>query len=143
MDFYEKARWWSYRRQRLGQDAPGAGEALRSVVGVYSSHPTAPLSLHARVRGFEAGAFRRLDEDRIALRVQAMRGSIHLLSRESAHLAFRVTGPSTSAQRSRLRYGGVSVERYDELKSVILKHLAKVLDRPASWSYESLLRRPA
>lgn len=121
MDFYEKARWWSYRRQRLGQDASGAGEALRSVVGVYSSHPTAPLSLHARVRGFEAGAFRRLDEDRIALRVPAMRGSIHLLSRESAHLAFRVTGPSTSAQRSRLRYGGVSVERYDELKSVILE----------------------
>jgi hypothetical protein len=52
--FEEKARWWSYHRQRLGQRASDAEQALRSVVGVYSSHPTAPLSLHARVYN-EAG----------------------------------------------------------------------------------------
>jgi hypothetical protein len=55
--FEEKARWWSYHRQRLGQRASDAEQALRSVVGVYSSHPTAPLSLHARVYNEAAGAW--------------------------------------------------------------------------------------
>jgi Winged helix DNA-binding domain len=120
-DFHEKARWWSYRRQRLGRRASDAGEALRGVVAVYSSHPTAPLSLHARAGGFDAAGFRWLEEDRAALRLPAMRGSIHVLPRESAHLAFRATSPTTAAQRWRLRYAGVSEERYDELKTEILE----------------------
>ena len=120
-DFHEKARWWSYSRQRLGQRASGTEQALRGVVAVYSSHPTAPLSLHARANGFDETGFRRLEEDRVALRLPAMRGSIHLLPRENAYLAFRATRPAMSAQRWRLQYAGVSEERYDELKSGILE----------------------
>ena len=101
--FEEKTRWWSYRRQRLGRRASDAGEALSIVVAVYSSHPTAPLSLHARVNGFDAAGFRRLDGERAVLRLPAMRGSIHLLPRETAHLAFRATSPATTAQARRLR----------------------------------------
>jgi hypothetical protein len=120
--FEEKARWWSYRRQRLGHRAADAEQALRAVVGVYSSHPTAPLSLHARVKGFDVAAFRRLDENRTALRLPAMRSSIHLLPRENAHLAFRATRPATSAQQGwRLRYAGVSEECYDHLRIRILE----------------------
>ena len=121
-DFHERTRWWTYRRQRLGHNASDVEEALRSVVAVYSSHPTAPLSLYARAATFDETGFRRLEEDRVALRVPAMRGSIHLLPRESAHLAFQATTrPTAAARRWRLQYGGVSDERYDELKADILE----------------------
>jgi len=92
---------------------------LRSVVAVYSSHPTVPLSLHARVRNFGEAEFRRMEEERVALRLPTMRGSIHLLPRETAHLAFRAT--VIRAQARRLRYAGVSEERYDELRVAILE----------------------
>ncbi len=117
--FEEKTRWWSYRRQRLGRRASDVGEVLSAVVAVYSSHPIAPLSLHARVNGFGAAGFRRLKEDRVALRLPAMRGSIYLPPRGSAHLAFRAT--EMMAQGRRLRYAGVCEERDEELKTVILE----------------------
>jgi hypothetical protein len=111
-----QARRWTYARQRLGQAAPRAGSALRDVIGVYSSHPTAPLSLHARSRGFDARAFGSLD----ALRLPAMRGSIHLLPRETAHLAFRAL-PEPAARRAyRLKGFGLSDERCAELLSRVL-----------------------
>ena len=116
------ARRWSYRRQRLGEDpAPDAGCALRAVVAVYSAHPIAPLSLRARVkRSFGAAAFRRLDGERVALRVPAMRGSIHVLPRETAHLAFRATAAAAGRQDWRLRNVGISDVEYGRLREEIL-----------------------
>lgn len=113
----DRARWWSYRRQRLGDDrASDASSALRAVVAVYSAHPTGPLSLQARAASFDAVAFRRLDEERVALRVPAMRGSIHLLPRETAHLAFRVTAFPAERQGWRLRDAGISDGEYGRLR---------------------------
>ncbi len=116
----EQARGWSYDRQRLGRRAPDAGAALRAVVGVYSSHPSAPLSLRARARTFDHGAFRRLDAERRALRLPAMRGSIHLLPRETAHLAFRAVPEPPSGLKQRLKYFGIPEGRYAELREVVL-----------------------
>lgn len=116
----EQARRWSYDRQRLGRRAPDPETALRAVVGVYSSHPSAPLSLLARTRNFGPDAFRRLDAGRLALRLPAMRGSIHLLPRETAHLAFRAVPEGPSGLRGRLRYSGISEERYAELREAVL-----------------------
>ena len=89
-------------------------------MGVYSSHPSAPLSLRARARSFDAEAFRRLDAERRALRLPAMRGSIHLLPRASAHLAFRAVPEPPSGLRQRLRYFGIPEERYAGLREVVL-----------------------
>lgn len=117
----DRARWWSYRRQRLGDDrASDASSALRAVVAVYSAHPTGPLSLQARAASFDAVAFRRLDEERVALRVPAMRGSIHLLPRETAHLAFRVTAFPAERHGRRLRSAGISDGEYGRLREEIL-----------------------
>jgi hypothetical protein len=116
----EHARRWSYDRQRLGRHAPDAGTALRAVVGVYSSHPSAPLSLRARARDFDHESFRRLDAGRRALRLPAMRGSIHLLPRASAHLAFRAVPEPPSGLRQRLRYSGIPEERYAGLREAVL-----------------------
>jgi hypothetical protein len=124
--FAEQTRRWSYDRQRLGRQAPDAETALRTVVGVYSSHPSAPLSLLARTRNFDATSFRRLDAERRALRLPAMRGSIHLLPRETAHLAFRAVPEPPSSFKQRLRYFGIPEGRYPELRETILA----AADRP-------------
>ncbi|WP_166172997.1 winged helix DNA-binding domain-containing protein [Rubrobacter tropicus] len=116
----EQAGRWSYDRQRLGHRSPDVEAALRAVVGVYSSHPSAPLSLRARAKGFTTEAFRRLDADRRALRLPAMRGSIHLLPRETAHLAFRAAPEPPSGLRQRLKYFGIAEDRYPELREAAL-----------------------
>src|SRR5918998_1060047 len=74
---HERARWWSYGRQRLGRAAPDAERTLHDVVGVYSAHSTGPLSLRARVGSLDADSFRRLESGREVLRLPAMRTSIH------------------------------------------------------------------
>ncbi len=89
-------------------------------MGVYSSHPSAPLSLRARARSFDAETFRRLDAERRALRLPAMRGSIHLLPRASAHLAFRAVPEPPSGLKQRLRYFGIPEERYALLREAVL-----------------------
>jgi hypothetical protein len=111
-----QARRWSYARQRLGQAAPDPATALRDVIGVYSSHPSAPLSLNARCPGLDPAAFRGLD----ALRLPAMRGSIHLLPRATGHLAFRAV-PDPPARRAYLLKGyGLDEARYAELRAQVL-----------------------
>ena len=83
----EQLRAFTYERQRLGQAAPNPARALDDVIAVYSSHPSAPLSLHARTKAMTAAQFHKLD----VLRLPAMRQSIHLLPRKTAHLAFHAT----------------------------------------------------
>ena len=109
--------WWSYGRQLLGRHrATDPHGALRGIVGVYSSHPSAPLSLHARCAALDAAGFQGLD----ALRLPAMRGSIFLLPRETAHLPFRALPESPASAAQRLRYFGLSGERYAELRQAVL-----------------------
>ena len=117
----EQARWWSYGRQRLGRQAPDAEGALRDVVGVYSAHPTGPLSLHVRAKSFDEHSFRRLETERLALRVPAMRTSIHIVPRQTAHLVFWATHKPMSQQRWRIRDAGISEDEYDRLRSAILQ----------------------
>jgi len=112
----EQLRRWTYGRQRLGRAAGDAATALRDVVGVYSAHPSAPLSLHARCAVLDARGFRELD----ALRLPAMRGSIHLLPRVTAYLPFRALPEAPAQSARRLRGFGLSDERYAELREAVL-----------------------
>lgn len=112
----ELARGFSYRRQMLGRAAPDPAAALRDVVGVYSSHPSAPLSLYARSASFDADAFRALE----VLRLPAMRGSIHLMPRETAHLPFRALLEGPARRAARLKYFNVSEKEYATLRKKVL-----------------------
>ena len=113
----EQLRAWTYGRQRLGRAARGGAAALSDVIGVYSAHPTAPLSLHARTAKLDAAAFGRLD----AVRLPAMRQSIHLLPRKTAHLPFRATPAPASDRAKRFRYFELTEARYEKLRSQLLK----------------------
>jgi hypothetical protein len=113
----EQLRAFTYERQRLGRAAPNGAAALKDVIGVYSAHPSAPLSLWARAAKFDGAAFRRLD----VLRLPAMRQSIHLLPRKTAHLAFRATPAPAADRAKRMRHFKVSEKRYQALRTKLLK----------------------
>jgi winged helix DNA-binding protein len=113
----QQLRAFTYERQRLGRAAPNGAAALRDVIGVYSAHPSAPLSLHARAAKFDGTAFRRLD----TLRLPAMRQSIHLLPRKTAHLAFHATPAPQSDRAKRFRHFKLTDKRYEELRAQLLK----------------------
>ncbi len=86
-----KFRHWSFHRQYLGKTGDDIEQVLQDIIGVYSAHPTAPLSLHSRMKSFEEQDFLRLDELKLAFRIPAMRLSIYMLHRETTHLVFSAT----------------------------------------------------
>lgn len=118
-DTPERLRAWSYRRQLLDRSAPDAAQALRGVVAVYSSHPTAPLSLLARTPSLEPGWLGEAEERREAVRMAAMRGSIHLLPATTAPKIFAATRMPVEKFAGNLRYQGLTFEEYDRLKAMM------------------------
>jgi hypothetical protein len=122
----EQLRAFTYERQRLGRAAPDAATALTDVIGVYSAHPSAPLSLHARAKSITAAQFRKLD----VLRLPAMRMSIHLLPRKTAHLAFHATPAPPADRKKRMKHFKFTEERYGELREQILKKATEPLTLP-------------
>ena len=122
----EELRAFTYERQRLGQAAPNPARALNDVIAVYSSHPSAPLSLHARTKTMTAAQFHKLD----VLRVPAMRQSIHLLPRKTAHLAFRATPAPPADRKKRMKHFKFTDKRYEELREQILAAATEPLTLP-------------
>jgi hypothetical protein len=122
----EQLRAFTYERQRLGRAAPDAARALADVIAVYSSHPSAPLSLHARAATIDAEGFQRLD----AVRLPAMRQSIHLLPATTAHLAFHATPAPPADRKKRMKHFKLTDERYEELRARIRKAATEPLTLP-------------
>ncbi|MCZ6703834.1 MAG: winged helix DNA-binding domain-containing protein [Ignavibacteria bacterium] len=118
-------RYWSYNRQLLGKRGTNLNQVLKDILGVYSSHPSAPLSLRARMRSFSEQAFYNLDKNKLAYRVPAMRLSAYILSRENANLVFAATIPSASAPIWEKRYSQkgrvIPKENYNDWKKQVLK----------------------
>jgi hypothetical protein len=122
----DQLRAFTYERQRLGQAAPNAARALSDVIAVYSSHPSAPLSLHARAKKMTAAQFRKLD----VLRLPAMRMSIHVLPAKTAHLAFHATPAPPADRKKRMKHFKFTEKRYEELRKQILKAATEPLTLP-------------
>jgi Winged helix DNA-binding domain len=121
MELIGRLRAWTHQRQRLGKSvAPDPLTALRDIVGVYSSHPTAPLALAARTHGFTAAAFRGLERERVALRVAAMRGSIFLVPRDDAARLSLPFFDLDAQVGKRLERWSLTAEDYARIKAAML-----------------------
>jgi hypothetical protein len=120
VELIARLRAWSHSRQRLGNPAPSLPAALRSVVAVYSTHPTGPLALWARSRSFTADRYRRLDRDRRALRLPAMRRTVFLIPAEDAATVFTAVSASSTHALRPLKRHGISVTAYERYASRIL-----------------------
>jgi hypothetical protein len=120
LDLPGRLRAWSYRRQQLGRIASDPAEALRSVVAVYSSHPTAPLALLSRTQALDAAGFVALEERREALRLPAMRQSIFYMPVDTAPRIFAATRLPLEQHARRLAYAGLEWDEYARLKERVL-----------------------
>ena len=130
-DFNTKLRHWSYQRQCLDKQGVNLTQVLKDIIGVYSSHPTAPLALYARVRSFTEPAFYKLDENALALRVPAMRLSVYMLPKETARMVMNAVVPSASDPIWEKRYSqkgrAIPKEHYSNWKKKILQLANKPL----------------
>jgi winged helix DNA-binding protein len=119
-DLTARLRAWSHARQRLGEPARSVDQALRAVVAVYSKHPTAPLALWARTRSFTASAYRRIDRDRKAVRMPAMRRTVFLVPRANAPRIFTAVRASPTHALRGLKRHGFSPKDYGRFAKRIL-----------------------
>jgi hypothetical protein len=120
IDPLDRLRAWTRQRQRLGT-ADGPLAVLDAVVGVYSSHPTAPLALAARAAGLDGPAFADLEARRQAVRVPGMRGSIFLVPTELAGRVWGVSERRLEKYARTLEYAGLDWEGYARIKARVLK----------------------
>jgi len=120
-----RLRAWSYRRQLLDWPAVAPAEALRGVIAVYSSHPTAPLSLMARTRAFDGGWLAEAEERRETVRLSAMRGSIHLIPIDTAPMVRAATRIPVEKFAGNLKYQGLTFDDYARLKSQVRERLTE------------------
>ena len=87
----ERITAFSFRRQRLDGSATSALDAVASVVGVYGTNPSGPLSIHARSPAATPDAVLGLDTDRLVVRMRAMRTSGFIVPRSTAPLVRTAT----------------------------------------------------
>lgn len=120
--FTQKLSQWSYQRQGLLRPDVPLIEALSQVIGVYSAHPSGPLSLWARVQYFDSQAFANLDQQQQAVRVPAMRLSNHQIPAESAPYIVAATLPPKNSDVWEKRYAqrGLANSDYQIWKKEIL-----------------------
>ncbi len=120
LDLVQRLRAWTFHRQYLGRSAVEPLAALGGVVGVYSSHPTAPLALLGRSVSFEAASLGEMEQRREVLRLPGMRQSIFLMPAESAPRIVAATRQPMEKLAPRLRYAGLDWEAYTGLKQRVL-----------------------
>jgi Winged helix DNA-binding domain len=120
MDLTEQIRAWTYARQRIGDPASSPTQALNAVVGVYATHPTAPLALWARTRSFTPAAYRRIDKDGKGLRIPCMRKTVFLIPRRIAAKVFTAVRPSAAHALRPLKWQRISPQTYEKLAKKIL-----------------------
>lgn len=118
-------------RQSLQGHDRGVREVLRQIIGVYSSHPSGPLSLLARVPTLSPQEFVDLEKNRLVLRVPAMRLSVHILPADTAGTVFSATVPAASDPIWEKRYSQkgrkIPPESYESWRSGVAAATAQPL----------------
>jgi hypothetical protein len=109
-------RAWSFRRQRLAAPADDPMDALHGVVAVYSSHPSAPLSLLCRSRSLAPEWLGEAEKARRVVRLMGPRGSIHLMPVDTAARIFAVVRLPVEKFAGNLAYAKIERDQYDALK---------------------------
>ena len=115
-DLATRLRAWTYRRQFLDGGVPDPLEALRRIVVAYSSHPSAPLTLLARVPGLTPDAFAVLEERRDVVRIPAVRLAISLVPTDIAPRVFAATRQPVEKFARNLDWAKIAPADYAALK---------------------------
>ena len=108
-------------RQRLGGAVceDGLLAALTHVVAVYSAQPSGPLSLAARVPAFDPAEFAALEQERLAVRVPAMRLSQHLVPTATVARVTAATRPPLTKVAWSLKPLGLTLDDHPALRDQV------------------------
>jgi Winged helix DNA-binding domain len=120
MDLTERLRAWTYQRLGLEQGARTLEQALRAVVAVYATHPTAPLALWARTPSFTPAKYRRLDRSAKAARLPAMRRTVFLVPSKNAARVFSAVQASPAHALRPLKRHGFTDKDYERYARRVL-----------------------
>jgi hypothetical protein len=118
-----KLRQWSYFRQFQLKRSLDPLSLLRHLCGVYSWHPSAALSLRARLKSFSAEDFNELNQSHWILRVPCMRLSVHMVAAEYAPALMAATVPSDPAyweKRYTQKGREIPSASYESIKEAVL-----------------------
>jgi hypothetical protein len=96
-------------------------------MAVYSTHPSAPLTLLARTAKLNPAEFKKLEERRAAVRIVGMRGSAFMVPTASAARIFVAAGLPEARLESTLRSRGLDLETYRRLVPAVLECCATPL----------------
>lgn len=107
-------------RQGLTDAAPTPLAALEAVTGVYSAHPSAPLSLAVRCAALTGAGFRSIEERHDAVRIPAMRISIFMVPAASAATVFTATAMTPDVLARRVTSRGLDLGEYRKLTPRVL-----------------------
>ena len=130
MEIENKLAAWSHQRQKLGMKGETLIGVIRSIGGVYSWHPSACLSLRARVSNFNKEEFFELDKGRKVLRVPGMRGSVHLIESSIALQTMTAILPPADDPSWEKRYSQAGRKVLPEKYKDWQKELLDLLKRP-------------
>ena len=121
--------------------SPGeVADVVRSVCGVNAqARPAMMLSLRARIRGAELQNLSdMINSSRTLVRTWAMRGTVHLLTREDADLILPLVSPGIVAKhRGRRRQLGLDEEKL----ATGLAKVTAILDREGPLTRDALVER--
>ena len=121
----DKIRAWSHQRQFLGRRSSMMSVVMKTIVGVYSAHPTGPLSMFARLKKLPASKFFTLDADRQVLRVPCMRESVYMLPAATAQRVVAATLPARDDPYWAKRYSvpgrKIPPSKYENWRTKIVK----------------------
>lgn len=122
-DLLPRLRAWTRARLLLDRSGADIPAVLERVVGVYSSHPSAPLSLLCRLPSLEAQQVTGLDARREWLRIPAMRGSIFAVPTGDAASLLAANAFPLEKLGRRLKIGGTDRAGYEAIKPRLLEQL--------------------
>ncbi len=120
VDLARRTTAFSFRRQRLDGSAASALDAVSSVVGVYSTNPTGPLSIHVRAPSATRAEVLALDDDRATVRMRAMRTSGFVVPRSIAALVRSATAVPIERFAWMLRAAHVTPEDFEATRRTVL-----------------------
>ena len=66
---------------------------LKSIIGVYSVHPTAPLSFFPRIRSLNLKNFYNLDKKKLTFQIPVMRLTVYRIAPENSRNVFSAVIP--------------------------------------------------
>ena len=128
LDFVQRLRAWSYRRQGLDTSLPDPLAVLDRIVGVYSTNPSGALSLLARLPNLTPEDVLSLDKQGGAVRFPNMHGSTHLVPIDFAGAIHGATRVDPARFAPQLRTVGLDLNSYQALKPELLSQLQQPVD---------------